>query len=210
MTAIRRWLDLSKGEAGMTLTEVLVAGATLAIVTGLFLTTVVTVQNQLGRQEERTRMNDQARLAVEQLDREIRSGNVLYDPQLEVPATDAGYALRIYTQSNATTRTPPFQCVQWRIESQQLRRRSWPPGRPEDTSSWRTVADDVVNRELDPAVPAFGLDPAAALGGRTIDVTLLLDNDIADTTTSTIRIETSLTGRNTGYPPDVCNPVPAG
>ena len=196
-------------EEGMTITEVTVVLAMLLIVLGAFLTVLDSVNRGVVAQQERSEMNDEARLAMERLDREVRSGNVLYDPAAEVPAN---YSLRIYTQANATTRTPSFVCVQWKIEDRELLRRSWPPGNPGAVSEWLLVADEIVNRELTPGVPAFALDPDPAKNGRTVDVTFMVDTDPDDATNRTVRIQTSLTGRNTsfGYAGDACSPIPAG
>jgi hypothetical protein len=194
-------------EGGMTLTELAITSALLLVVSGTFLTVVESLSRSIGEQQERSNNNDQARAAVEQLDREIRSGNVLYDPAAESPAN---YALRIYTQANATTRTPSFLCVQWRIDDRELIRRTWPPHDPANASGWRIIATDVVN--VDQGVPAFALDPDPAKAGRTVDITLLVNSDPEESNSPTIRIQTSLTGRNTsfGFPLDVCNPAPAG
>lgn len=200
---------LRRDERGMTITEVTVVVAMLLIVLASFLTVLESVNEGVIIQQDRSAMNDEARLAIEQIDREVRSGNVLYDPAAEVPAN---FSMRIYTQANATTRTPSFTCVQWRIEEQQLNRRWWPPDHPEEVSDWRTVASDVVNRDLSPTVPAFALDTDPARNGRTVDITLMVDSDISDAVSTPVRLQTSLTGRNTsaGYASDACNPAPAG
>ena len=202
-------LDRLRREEGMTITEVAVVLAMLLVVLGAFLTVLDSVNKGVVAQQERSTMNDEARLAIERLDREVRSGNVLYDPAAEVPAN---YSLRIYTQANATTRTPAFTCVQWKIEDRQLVRRSWPPGNPGAVSEWLLLADEIVNRELTPAVPAFALDPDPAKDGRTVDIMFMVDADPDDITTRPVRIQTSLTGRNTsfGAASDACSPIPAG
>jgi hypothetical protein len=193
----------------MSLVEVMTSVAMLLVVLVTFMTVLETLNRGMQTQQERSIANDQARLAIERLDREIRSGNVLYNPAAE---TLANYSFRVYTQANATTRTPPFMCVQWQITTgNELQRRDWPPGEPENVSSWDVVATEVVNRTVTPAVPAFALDPDPVKAGRTLDVTFVVDVDTADASQKTVRIQTSLTGRNTsyGYSADVCEPVPA-
>ena len=201
-------LRRAREEDGLSLVEVLTSVAMLMVVLVIFLTVLHSINRGVIVQQERSVANDQARLAVERLDREVRSANILYDPAGE---TLANYSFRIYTQANATTRTPPTQCVQWQITAgRELQRRSWPPGVPGSVSAWSVVAEEIVNRDLSPAVPAFVIpDPAAA---RTVDVTFMVDIDPTDASQRTVRIETSLTGRNTsyGFPTDVCSPVPAG
>src|SRR5207253_5872781 len=126
--AARRRLRL---ESGMTLAELMVTMSVLSVVLAMFLTILISVQNAVGRESDRSQSNDQARLAVEELDKEIRSGNVLYDPSLAGKAwsDDAansiypGMSLLVYTQTNAVTRNPGNRCVQWRINNGVLQRR---------------------------------------------------------------------------------------
>jgi prepilin-type N-terminal cleavage/methylation domain-containing protein len=204
---IGRLRALSSDQRGFTLPELMIVVAMLLVVTGAFLTVLESVNRGIVRQERRSDTNDQLRAAVQQLDREIRSGNILYDPGAE---TVPFYSLRVYTQSNATTREVPFQCVQWKIENRQLLRRFWPPEAPEEVSDWRLLAQHIVNREVAPPVPAFDLDADLNKAGRTLDVTLLANADFDSGLSRTVRIQTSLTGRNTslGYPTTLCDPAP--
>lgn len=193
----------------MTLTELLVAVTLMGIVATAFINVMLSLQTNVIREQARSTNNDQARLAIEQLDREIRSGNVLYDPAGESPA---GYTLRVYTQSNAPTSTPAFRCVQWAITtSQDLVRRSWPPSDPGAATSWRIIAEHIVNRDVSPAVPAFELDPEASKGGRTVNAVLVVNGDLSDEPSATVRVQTALTGRNTslGFPHEVCETLPS-
>ena len=203
---LRKLRPLGNAEGGYSMIELVITMTMLLLVLATLLGVLDSVNRGVARQQDRSISNDQARLAVEQLDREIRSGNVLYDPDDEVLGN---YSLRIYTQANATTRTPSFQCVQWLIEDQKLIRRAWPPGEPESVGPWRTIAENVVN--VLEGQPAFALDPDEDKGGRTVDIVLLINSTPDDPTNRTVRIETSLTGRNTsfGFPEDVCDPVPA-
>lgn len=209
----------------MTLVEMLIAMAVLGIIVPIFLTSLISVQTRVGRQTDRSLTNDQARLAVEQLDREIRSGNLLYDPKDETPAY---MSLRVYTQTNASTRTPGNRCVQWRIVGGQLQRRDWSITWRTDgvVSGWRVVADHLVNQTVSPAVPVFKLDPDPAKGytcvancsdpnpanrryaGRSLVVTLLVNEDASSG--QNVRLQSSITGRNTqyGYPVSVCDDIP--
>ena len=88
---------------------------------------------------------DQARLGVQQLDRQIRSGNLIYNPAAENDSANGiqpGLSLRVYTQSNSVQR-----CVQWRIYNKLLQTRSWTTTWQVDdiVTAWRTVADHIVN-----------------------------------------------------------------
>jgi hypothetical protein len=78
-------------------------------------------------------------------------------------------------------------------------------------TDWRIIAENVINAEPGVEVAAFALDPDENKGGRTVDIVLMVNSTPDDPTNRTVRIETSLTGRNTsfGFPVDVCDPVPA-
>jgi prepilin-type N-terminal cleavage/methylation domain-containing protein len=203
----------SQSEAGMTLPELLVSMTLMGIIATMFISVLMSIQQGVTRQQHRSEMNDQARLAVEQMDREIRSGNILYDPAAETSAAcggyicDPNYSLRVYTQANAPTRTPPNQCVQWLIQNRRLLRRAWAPGAGMSLSGWRVVAEGIVNRDVTPAVPAFSLDPT--LGGNVLEITLLVNSRFGmPDAPRTIRINTSIAIRNSATG-DQCSPIPA-
>jgi type II secretory pathway pseudopilin PulG len=195
----------------MSFVELLVAMMILGIVAVVFATTLASVQRVVSETDSRTQNNTQARLAIEELDREIRSGNVLYNPGT---GADAYFRFKIYTQSNAPTRG--YVCRLWRITpSYDLQTRFWPPDQPALATGWQTVATGVVNRALTPAVPddyrAFELDPDPNKGGRTVNIVLMMNNDLANRPNETVKIQSALTGRNTsyGFPVSVCNTEPA-
>lgn len=205
---------LIRDQGGFTLVELMIVMFMMTIVVVVFTSVFENVNEGVARQRDRSIANDQARLAIEHLDREIRSGNVMYDPATE---TVPYYSFRIYSQANATTRgssgfsdATGATCVQWLInDDEELVRRFWKPGDPTVVGDWWILAENVVNRTLATPVPAFTVpDPDAA---RTVVVTLMLDTDTAETVSSPVRIQTSLTGRNTtlGIPTTTCDPAPA-
>ncbi len=202
-------------EEGMTLVELLVAMFILGIVALVFTSTLSSVQRRVVDQERLSSTLDQARLAIQQLDREIRSGNVLYDPALENNGRSScdgclpGYTLRVYTQSNAPTRGG-YLCALWQVDAEdRLLVRYWPPSNPAGATAWRVVATGIVNRAL--SEPAFTLEADPLKGGRTVNVSLAVNEDLANRPGQTVRIQASLTGRNTSYdyPVNVCAQVPA-
>lgn len=209
----------------MTLVELVVAMSILGIVLLVFTSVLASVQRGVVRQDSLSQTLDSARLAIQQLDRELRSGNVLYDPALEnapvgtpgrIPSCSGclpGYTLRVYTQTNADTRGPtPYRCVLWKIEDQQLMTRWWPPLEPSGASAWRIVAEGIVNRDLSPTTTAFVLDPDPLKAGRTLNVVYAANADLERYPTQTAKVQASLTGRNTsyGYPGNVCQSTPTG
>jgi prepilin-type N-terminal cleavage/methylation domain-containing protein len=212
-TALARRLACQ--EHGVTLVELMVSLGIMAVVITAFLAVFGQAFTSLGRQTARSNDEDQARLAVEELDREIRSGNLLYDPSLESGPLGSdvapGMSLRVYTQTNADTRDPGNRCVQWRITSgEMLQRRDWSVNWAVDgqVSGWRIVAENVVNRSLSPQVTAFTLDPDPSKGGRTMIITISVQTDA--TKGKAVQIRQSITGRNTeyGYPNNICDTIP--
>ena len=204
----------------MTLVELLVAMFILGVVLLVFTTVLASVQTAVNRQDSLNQTLDQARLSVEELDRELRSGNVLYDPALEnAPAGTPGrilscsgclpgYTLRVYTQTNADTRGT-YRCVLWKVSNQQVMTRWWPPQEPSNASGWRVVATGIVNHDLSPLVVPFTLDSDPLKGGRTLDVLYTVNSDLTHHSNQTVKIQSALTGRNTsyGYPAQVCQPT---
>jgi prepilin-type N-terminal cleavage/methylation domain-containing protein len=111
-------------ERGMTLIELLVAMMIMSIVIVVFGSVLASVQRTAMKEDALGQANDQIRLAMEQIDHEMRSGNVMYDPSLE-NGSGAGaisscsgclpdYTMRIYTQTNADSRGQ-YECVLWQV-----------------------------------------------------------------------------------------------
>jgi prepilin-type N-terminal cleavage/methylation domain-containing protein len=206
MDRLRRRLG---DERGMTLVELIVAMGILSIVMLVLTTTLSSIQRAVVEEDVRIRLNDQARLALQSIDRLVRSGNILYDPVDEsgndpYDAGATGYLFRIYTQAEQSA-TQDARCALWLVnDDQQLIYRTWPILDPDAASDWSVVADGIVNRDL--AAPAFTLDPA----GRTIAVEFHVNPDLAKRPQATQVMEASLTGRNTsfGYPIQLCSDLP--
>jgi len=187
-------------EDGMTVVEVAVTMAILSVVMVMVFSVLDVVQRGVVRAESRSASVDEARLAVRQIDRQIRSGNVLYTPE------SSGMALRVYTQANGAQK-----CVQWRIVGRQLQWRSWATTWVTDgnVSAWRVVADDVVNATVVPPVPMFSLDTSQPeFGQRVMKISIVANDD--ERAGRPTRVDLSVTGRNTqsGYSGAVCDDVP--
>lgn len=212
MSGMRRHLWNLRGriagdDRGITLVELIVAMMILSIVSLVFTTTLSSVQRAVVREEVRTRLNDNARLAIQTIDRQVRSGNLLYPPSSESDpyGGSAGYMFRVYTQANTPTEGQ-FRCALWLIDDQQLLKYQWWPAlQPEDASGWTIVTDGVVNRTL--GIPAFSVDST----NRTASVNFYLNPAYSTDSNATQQVNASLTGRNTsfGYPADICEDLPS-
>jgi len=192
-------------DAGVTLVEVMVASALLSVVVATSFSFVMQTQSVYKQTTQRSRSNDQAELAVNRLDRLIRSGNFLYDPSTESDAANGihpGLSLRVYTQANSVQK-----CVQWRIDGGSLQERSWSPTwqNDGDVTDWWFVAEGVVNTT---ETPAFALDPSPGFGGRLLVIDLRVD--VSSDASSLAERRLAIEGRNTqyGYDPSVCSDSP--
>lgn len=202
----------------MTLVELMISVALMMVVATIFTTMLITIQRSVMQQQARSETNDQMRLAMQQIDREIRSGNFL-----SVPATSAvcggktcapGYSVKVWTQANVPTRqsaSNPFgdQCVQWVIDGQTLYRRSWVPPSPPSvppapSGGWRPVTEGVVNSAITPQVPAFSMT-----GTKVLNVKLMLNSKLGGVDAHrTVPVTTSIAIRNTASV-DSCATEPA-
>ena len=190
----------TRDERGTTLVEVLISMTIFTLALAMVYSVLITVQRQTKDQTSRADTVGNARLALAQIDRQVRSGNVLYNPASEA----LPLSMRVYTQANGDQR-----CVQWQVYSGKLRTRSWSPTWQTDgeVSGWAVVAHDVVNTA---ATPPFALQGGStAYGSRLVDVTLRVKSPTARG--NAVNVTSSLSGRNTayGYDPGVCSPVPA-
>jgi type II secretory pathway pseudopilin PulG len=204
--------ELSR-EDGFTLVEMMMSFLLMGVIATAFLSVLVSTQGAVAREDMRSQTLNQARQAFDQLDREIRSGNLIYDPSLENSTSCGGYtcapyfALRIYTQANGNTRTPANQCVQYIITTNnQLLRRAWAPGAATSLSGWRVVADGIVNRTSSPSYSAFW---GATTGSRTVNVQLQVNATPGDPRSKRVDLlyqSFSIRNYATGDP---CSPIPA-
>lgn len=191
-------------ESGTSMVELLLVMVLMTVVGGMFGPSMLSMQRSVGEAGSRSAVNDEVRLAIAEIDRQIRSGNVFYDPAAESnPAEDIApsMSLRVYTQANAPTNDPGSRCVQWRISGDRLETRWWAPNTSIQTATaWRIVASGIVNRTVDPVVPAF----TAEHTNRLIKIHLVAD--AGGDRAKPLEVQDSVTGRNTqiGYPESVC------
>ena len=216
MQAISRLRDQRDNDGGFTLIEMTVVMSIFGLLMAITYSVLGGIQTQTTRDLKKSDDVGQVRVALEQIDRQVRSGNVLYSPANEVTSltgvpdcyasgTDAGNCMRVYTRANGNNR-----CVQWRITGGKLESRSWPTDWQTNggVSDWRTVASNVVNTDAS-STPGFVLQGTTSdYGARLVDIKIEVQNQGEQTP---VTVESSLAGRNTeyGYDPSVCSPVPA-
>ena len=210
MNRVRTSRSHWRRQDGISLAELVVAMAILSIVMLVFTSALASMQRAVVEQDVRSRLNDGARLAMQSIDRQVRSGNLLYDPTSEVGTVDpfgvaaSGYLFRVYTQAQFGGDEDP-RCAAWIVDGErQLLYRYWPPLDEDAATDWQVIATGVVNR--DEGEPPFVIDSTA----RTLTVDLLVNPDLENQPEATQRFEVALTGRNTsfGYPSNLCEDLP--
>jgi prepilin-type N-terminal cleavage/methylation domain-containing protein len=203
-------------EGGVTLVELLISMTIFSIVIALTYSVLFTIQRQTKDTTARSDAVGDARVALQQIDRQVRSGNVLYSPANETGTTgctastvapsltpNAGNCMRIYTQANGEQR-----CVQWQVDAGVIRSRSWSPTWETDglVSDWTVIARNTVNTSASP--PFILQGGATAYGSRLVDIELRIKTPASKG--KAVNVTSSLSGRNTayGYDPGICSPVP--
>lgn len=192
---------------------------------GMVFSAVIVLQTKTGKVEASAEAVSQLRQALAQIDRQVRSGNVLYAPGNEAVGVDAtagcttpmadpnsGTCMRIYTQANGAER-----CVQWQLLADParpgtavLRSRSWQPTWQTSgagaVSSWEVLARGL---SAAPSQSPFTVDGDTAYGSRLLDVHF---EAVDPRRQDPVVITSSLSGRNThyGYDAGQCTPVPPG
>jgi len=231
-----RRLRRSDRDRGLTMIELLVAMTVFSIAVVLAFSAVIIVMQKSGDAQRSADAQAELRIALAQIDRQVRSGNVLFSPADETVPSDceavglySGTCMRIYTQSNGAQK-----CVQWQLMEDPaatttpatylLRTRSWDPGWATGggaVSGWGVVARGLHYVDPDPATleagdttPPFTLSTALVAGGVTAygDRMLVVHLESLDTRRDhPIAIDSSITGRNTsyGYNSGQCSAPPA-
>lgn len=215
-------------DQGFTLTELLIAMGLFGLLMSITFGVLIMVTNQTKDTIARQQAIQQARIGLSQIDRQVRSGNLILNPEDEEfdnSNTDPFYSMRILTQEDREAR-----CAQWRVIDHDddtfgnLEFRSWNPLFPEDVTTWSVVAFNVVEMgihpedtsDIDPddpsTFPPFWVDDTMAgdTEAQFIRVTLRIKDPGSREDSKPISVTTVLTGRNTvfGYSSTSCSDVP--
>ena len=204
-------------ERGTTLVELLVSMSIFSVCMTLVFGAVILAVGKANDVQKSADAVGELRLALAQIDRQVRSGNVLFSPANETSyvascvgnvVTNSGTCMRIFTQANGSEK-----CVQWQIKDDPakpgtkfLRTRSWAADwqTSANLTPWSTVARNLRLTAKDP----FTLEGAATpYKERLLNVSL----DAYDARRkTTVNVSSSLSGRNTsyGYNAAQCTPVP--
>jgi len=214
---LRRSRREGQSEAGFTLVEMLVSMLVFGIVISLAMAAVIDVMKYSNKVQSTADATSELRQALQVIDRQVRSGNVLFSPANETsPSTctavgaSGGTCMRIYTQANG-----PQRCVQWKVVTDPsdgtrkiLQTRSWAQDwqTSGDVSDWRTVASGLVNGTTQYPFTLQGAD--SSYSSRLLDLDFLAQRNESGAPTE---LKTSLSGRNTfyGYDAGICSVAPS-
>lgn len=195
-------------DTGLSLVELLVTMVMAGVIGTTAVLGITTLMRYQTAVDAREQAQQQAQLAVDQIASQVRSGNVLYQPDDEGDS----WSLLLYTQANGDQK-----CVEWDFDksAQTLRSRSWVPTwndngfvDPGEVTEWRTIASGLINGTLSPQILPFSVPEAAPFGERllTVDLRLGVDSSLP----AGLPVSMSVTGRNTqyNYGTDLCGAKP--
>ena len=203
-------------ESGYTLVEALVVMMIFGIIFTIIMGIIIQVSYSAADNMARTSQVQNAQLGLMQIDRQVRSGNVILDPASETTSNsgvEPGYSLRVFTQTDGV-----HQCVQWRVRLNSENRgvleyRSWDPDWSilgAEVTGWTVVARDLTAPPQD-QVPFQRTDVSReGSTSETSSVDVVIYIKAERTKSAATAVKTTLTGRNTvyGYPIDRCDEVP--
>jgi prepilin-type N-terminal cleavage/methylation domain-containing protein len=220
-------LPRKRDDQGYSLTELLISMMVFGILMAITMLVMIQLVQQSSDTIARTESIQQARLGIAQIDRQVRSGNVILNPEFDTTADVPGYfSMRILTDAEEETR-----CAQWRVidedgdEFGDLQFRDWDPDYPTvvDVTDWGVVARDLIQMDVTPTVPSdITDDPTTwppfwvqeASGDENlaqfVRITLRLKDKKESADAKPTSITTVVTGRNTVFthPTDSCTQVP--
>jgi prepilin-type N-terminal cleavage/methylation domain-containing protein len=190
---------------GFSLVELMVVMAIMGVIVTAFLGLMASVQQALVRETNRSTTMDQARLAMEAIDREVRSGSIMC-------VSSDYYTLTLYGP-NAYTTTSSNRWVQYQVDpvNDILQRRAY----TSSWGSWRKIATGIVNTTPSgttnvPFYPDTASQYTSTSGAsRLVDLTLMVNSDPNDTTSSTTTLTSAVAIRNQD-PNLSCSSIPAG
>lgn len=192
---------------GVTLTELMVAVFLLAVVSAVFLPTMISGMNATDQITNVARSNDDGRLALQRIDREVRAAEIICSP---APGDPPGDTLRFLTKAyTAATTADGTRDITYALHNNSLDKST------DGGATWSPVIQGVVNATVideeynvresrapgTVGVPLFTNDQDAGYPsyGKVITIRLWIDESPTDQI-SPVLLTTELSGRNIWTP----------
>lgn len=207
---------MTRTEDGLTLTELMVALFLLVVVSAVFLPSLISGMRATTQISNVARSNDDARLTLQRIDREIRAAEQICNPTPGKVSDSLRFITRAYTSVSTATGTQDitYQVNGTDLEKSKDNGTTWAPVVGGVVNA--TVVDDQYNAQVGRAlgtvgVPLFttqGLPVSSATStsvvalpsyGKVITVRLWIDESATDNI-SPIMLTTELSGRNIWTP----------
>ena len=206
MRIARRLLGRLRQEDGVTLVELLVVMSVMGVVMAAFLGIFVVVQKSFVRETNRSQTMDQARLAIEAIDREMRTGSILCVTTVSSNPTLTTYGISSFSTTDYTTKT----WIQYQVadSSDALQRREYSGG---SWGSWRTVASGILNTTSTAPFTLNSSSQYSSTSGasRLVSLSLIVNAVTSDTTQSNTTLSSAVAIRNQDTTLS-CASIPAG
>lgn len=188
-------------DRGLTVVELLIAASLLLVALSMFSGSLFTSQRAQATNAAYSRANDQVQIALQSIDRQIRSGYVVGIGTL----TNADAVVTIYSEASGTPR-----CFAWAVADADATGKSqvaslftatWDAftgTQPAFTigggGGWVRMATDLWNWRVSPQIAPFTVQSASAGVLKTLDVAFRLN--ATDRSAATVEVASSFTSRN--------------
>jgi type II secretory pathway pseudopilin PulG len=175
-------------DRGMSVVELLIAMSLMliaAVVFGAALSTSFTVTRDF---QGTATSNDDSRLVLKQIARELRSADVIYEPLPCDTSNTLDFNTRAYVGAAVTQRHIVYTVVDGTLQ------RSDDGG-----TTWRTVISDVVNESSEPLFETQGSIGGTPSEGKVVTINIWTDADLTDRINRRLAA-TEVSGRNIWTP----------
>ncbi len=193
-----RFRALLRADAGVTLTEVMIAVMLLTIVGAVFTSVMASSLSATEDLSGASRSNDEMRLVIQTIDRELRGAERICQP---APGSD-GNVLEFRTRAFAGTPPPSgYRDIEYRLAPDAGGALTILEKSNDGGATWRTVVEHVRNDALGVSMFTNQGNAATALPsqGKVITVVIWIDEDLTDNIGAR-ETTTEIAGRNIWTP----------
>jgi len=169
-------------DEGTTLIEVMVGMVLMSIFLAMFTGAVVLMNRAMNNAQAVNQSASQLNAAFLSLDKTVR-----YAAAISAPGKEGKGNWYVEMRTTATSKAGTEECTQFRVDSQQLQRRTWTvdnsfPSKPTD---WMPIASDISNGDVEPGTPAAPFQVPARAGAVLQQLTITLQSSSGSGTSLT-------------------------